>query len=102
MIPTLCRAARRLLSFGRMLAPSSDSQLFSESCNQPSPRSHYLCQCEPNTGRGVSPVKTRMDGAVLGKISALFNLGVIRELTDGQLLERFSTDRSETAELAFA
>src|SRR5205085_6989931 len=32
----------------------------------------------------------------------LFNVGTIRELTDGQLLERFASDRGEAAELAFA
>jgi RNA polymerase sigma factor (sigma-70 family) len=47
-------------------------------------------------------VKTRNDEAVLRQIGTLFNLGVIRELTDGQLLERFSTGRGETGELAFA
>jgi RNA polymerase sigma factor (sigma-70 family) len=47
-------------------------------------------------------VRTRKDGAVLRQIDALFNLGVIRDLTDGQLLERFSTGNGEAAELAFA
>ena len=32
----------------------------------------------------------------------LFNIGAVRELSDGQLLERFATDRGEAAELAFA
>src|SRR5262249_30805654 len=32
----------------------------------------------------------------------LFNVGAVRELTDGQLLERFATDRGDVAELAFA
>src|SRR3954463_15878732 len=40
--------------------------------------------------------------AVLGHLRTLFNLGAIRELSDGQLLERFATDRGESAELAFA
>ncbi len=35
-------------------------------------------------------------------LAALFNLGVIGDWTDGQLLERFSTERGEAAELAFA
>ncbi len=47
-------------------------------------------------------VKTRKDGALLRQLSTLFNVGAIRELTDGQLLERFSTGRGEAAELAFA
>ena len=42
------------------------------------------------------------DGAVGRQIRALFNIGSIRELTDGQLLERFAVDRGEAAELAFA
>jgi RNA polymerase sigma factor (sigma-70 family) len=47
-------------------------------------------------------VNTRTDRAAARQIRTLFNLGVIRDLTDGQLLERFSTGRAETAELAFA
>lgn len=35
-------------------------------------------------------------------LRTLFNVGTIGGLTDGQLLERFSTDRGEGAELAFA
>jgi RNA polymerase sigma factor (sigma-70 family) len=46
-------------------------------------------------------VKTRKDGAVLRQLSTLFNVGAVRELTDGQLLERFSSGRGEAAELAF-
>ena len=42
------------------------------------------------------------DGAVLRQLRTLFNVGAVRELTDGQLLERFATDRGEAAELAFA
>ena len=42
------------------------------------------------------------DGAVRRQLRTLFNVGAIRELTDGQLLERFATDRGEAAELAFA
>jgi RNA polymerase sigma factor (sigma-70 family) len=39
---------------------------------------------------------------VIGQVRLLFNVGAIRELTDGQLLERFATARGESAELAFA
>src|SRR6516164_9218675 len=42
------------------------------------------------------------DGVVLRQLRTLFNVGAVRELTDGQLLERFATDRGEVAELAFA
>lgn len=35
-------------------------------------------------------------------IGVLFNAGTYRDLTDGQLLERFATARGEAAELAFA
>ena len=42
------------------------------------------------------------DGAVRRQLRTLFNVGTVRELTDGQLLERFATDRGEAAELAFA
>jgi HlyD family secretion protein len=39
---------------------------------------------------------------LLKPIRTLFNVGSIGEQTDGQLLERFATDPSEVAELAFA
>ena len=42
------------------------------------------------------------DGAVVRQLRTLFSVGAIRELTDGQLLERFATSRGEAAELAFA
>ena len=45
---------------------------------------------------------TRMDRTVRRQIGTLFNIGVIRDLTDGQLLERYATGQGEAAELAFA
>ncbi len=45
---------------------------------------------------------SRQDRSVRRQISTLFNIGVITDLTDGQLLERFSTGQGEAAELAFA
>jgi HlyD family secretion protein len=42
------------------------------------------------------------NGAVLGQFRTLFNVGTVGDLTDGQLLERFATDRGESAEQAFA
>jgi RNA polymerase sigma factor (sigma-70 family) len=39
---------------------------------------------------------------VLRQIRTLFDLGIIGELTDGHLLERFATSGGEAAELAFA
>jgi len=47
-------------------------------------------------------VATSKDGGVGRRLQTLFNVGVVRELTDGQLLERFATGRGEGAELAFA
>jgi HlyD family secretion protein len=44
----------------------------------------------------------RRDGAILGQLRTLYNVGTIGDLTDGQLLERFATDADEVAELAFA
>ncbi len=41
-------------------------------------------------------------GAVLRQVRALFDAGTIGGLTDGQLLERFTTRGGEAAELAFA
>ncbi len=45
---------------------------------------------------------TRMDRTVRQQLSTLFNVGVVRDLTDGQLLERYATGQGEAAELAFA
>jgi RND family efflux transporter MFP subunit len=42
------------------------------------------------------------DGAVTRQLRTLFRVGTVRELTDGQLLELFATERGEVAELAFA
>jgi RNA polymerase sigma factor (sigma-70 family) len=39
---------------------------------------------------------------VLRQLRTLYNVGATRELTDGQLLERFARGRGEAAELAFA
>ena len=47
-------------------------------------------------------VRTTRDGAVRRQLSTLFNIGATRELSDGQLLERFSAGEGEVAELAFA
>jgi RNA polymerase sigma factor (sigma-70 family) len=47
-------------------------------------------------------VAIRPNGAMRRQLRTLFNLGVIGELTDGQLLERFATRGGEAAELAFA
>ena len=44
---------------------------------------------------------TRKDGAVLRQLNTLFTIGATRELTDGQLLKRFSTGQGEISELAF-
>ena len=42
------------------------------------------------------------DSAVVRQLRTLFELGSSAELSDGQLLERFATERGETAELALA
>jgi RNA polymerase sigma factor (sigma-70 family) len=39
---------------------------------------------------------------ILDRVRTLYNLGTIRDLSDGQLLERFATDGAEVAELAFS
>jgi HlyD family secretion protein len=46
-------------------------------------------------------VGTRRQGALAQPLRILFAMGTVGELTDGQLLERFATSRSEGAELAF-
>ena len=43
-----------------------------------------------------------MDSAGLRYLSALYHVGVVRDLTDGQLLERFVAGRDESAEAGFA
>ena len=47
-------------------------------------------------------MSTAKQGRVLREIRRLYSVGAIRELSDGQLLERFTTDRGEGGELAFA
>ncbi len=42
------------------------------------------------------------NGAVLRQLRTLFSVGTVRDLTDGQLLERFATDGGEAAEQAFS
>lgn len=44
----------------------------------------------------------RMDRTLRRQLDSLFNVGTIRNLTDGQLLERYATGGGEGAELAFA
>ena len=44
----------------------------------------------------------RRDGAVLRRLRTLYNVGTVGDLTDGQLLERFTLDADELAELALA
>ena len=41
-------------------------------------------------------------GAMIRQLGTLSNFGTIRDLTDGQLLERFATEADEMAELAFS
>jgi HlyD family secretion protein len=47
-------------------------------------------------------VATGKNRAVSRQLRVLFDVGTIRELTDGQLLERFTSASGESAELAFA
>ncbi|WP_422930006.1 sigma-70 family RNA polymerase sigma factor [Singulisphaera sp. PoT] len=42
------------------------------------------------------------DRALFRQIQILYNIGAVRDMTDGQLLERFATDGIEVAELAFS
>src|SRR5208282_5048018 len=58
-------------------------------------------------GRGparprITPVAINDGRAALGKLHTLFHAGKIGDLTDSQLLERYSKGRGEDAELAFA
>jgi hypothetical protein len=47
-------------------------------------------------------VASRRGQGVLKELGVLFNVGTLRDLTDGQLLERFAAGPVEVAELAFA
>jgi RND family efflux transporter MFP subunit len=47
-------------------------------------------------------VATGKQREVLGRLDVLFRVGTYGNLTDGQLLERFATDRGEAGELALA
>jgi RNA polymerase sigma factor (sigma-70 family) len=62
---------------------------------------HIVAKCRPGRWR-MTTVSIKQDGAVLRQLRMLFNVGSTRELTDGQLLERFATERGEAAELAFS
>src|SRR5262249_51856569 len=67
------------------------------------PSLHYSCRRDVGMfRRRASTVGIGKDGAVRRQLRTLFNVGAVRELTDGQLLERFATDRGEAAEMAFA
>jgi RND family efflux transporter MFP subunit len=44
----------------------------------------------------------RKDGRALRDLRTLFRVGITRDLTDGQLLERFATEQGEAAEQAFS
>jgi HlyD family secretion protein len=56
----------------------------------------------PSSRRRITHVARGRNGAAIKQLRTLFHLGTTRELTDGQLLERFATGGGETAELAFA
>ena len=45
---------------------------------------------------------TQRNGAIFRQLRALYNIGTFRDLTDGQLLERYATGGGEAAELAFS
>src|SRR5262245_55916424 len=68
----------------------------------PAPRRHYPSRRGRKQEAGGRHMARRSDELVLRQMRALFNLGVIGELSDGQLLERFATAGGEAAELAFA
>ena len=53
-------------------------------------------------GQGTSQVARDPGGISRLHLETLFSVGVTAGLTDGQLLERFATQRGDAAELAFA
>ena len=66
----------------------------------PAPRQTLLC--EQTTWRRSGVLMTVADrGIVLRDLNTLFSVGTIGALTDAQLLDRFTSHRDETAELAF-
>ncbi len=66
----------------------------------PAPRQTLLC--EQTTWRCSGVLMTVADrGIVLRALSTLFSVGTIGAVTDAQLLDRVTSHRDETAELAF-
>jgi RND family efflux transporter MFP subunit len=61
-----------------------------------------MCSRQLSRWWRTRPMALENRGAVVKELQTLFNVGAVRELSDGQLLERFATDRGEAAELAFA
>jgi hypothetical protein len=50
----------------------------------------------------ITLVANSNNGTAFRQIRTLYNVGTIGDLADGQVLERFTTDSGERAELAFA
>jgi RNA polymerase sigma factor (sigma-70 family) len=68
---------------------------------RPSSR-HYTLVTESHGPREDWFVAIGRQGAALRQLHVLFSVGTFGTLTDGQLLERFATDRGEASERAFA
>src|SRR5262249_55745179 len=65
----------------------------------PPPR-HYTHETNGAGRRRELTVANGSGRSVLKQLQALFDVGTFRDLTDGQLLERFAASGGETAELA--
>jgi RND family efflux transporter MFP subunit len=63
---------------------------------------HAPYDLQPAHLRRITFVALGKDGIVVRQLRTLFNVGAVRELTDGQLLERFAAGPGEAAERAFA
>jgi RNA polymerase sigma factor (sigma-70 family) len=63
---------------------------------------HYSCLREGRGGGEMTPMRFERKSVALRELRTLFSEGTIRDLTDGQLLERIATESGEAAEQAFS
>src|SRR4051812_32907848 len=70
-------------------------------CSTSSATLHSRMESTEDHG-GIGPMDKGQHNTVFRHVQTLFRVGTAGALTDGQLLERFTTQNREAAELAFA
>jgi RNA polymerase sigma factor (sigma-70 family) len=91
------------LAFHRSQSAGADAhapEIFQEIGTIRGRAAHYTLNRRHSKGSGAL-MAIRDRGIAFRQLDALFSVGVIGGLTDAQLLERFTSYRDETAELAF-